>query len=142
MNRRKSNMFKNLKNKKGFTLIEMLVVIAIIAVLVAIIIPTVTSATTKATAAANAANLRSLKAEIQVAILSGDFNASTNGGWTITLDTNGDGTATGDATKLAKSFKNYADGDFVATIDNSVVTVTYDSKSINDWATIAEKGKS
>ena len=46
-------------NKKGFTLIEMLVVIAIIAVLVSIIIPTVTSATTKAEAAADAANLRS-----------------------------------------------------------------------------------
>ena len=46
-------------NKKGFTLIEMLVVIAIIAVLVSIIIPTVTAATTKAEAAADAANLRS-----------------------------------------------------------------------------------
>ena len=49
-------------NKKGFTLIEMLVVIAIIAILVAIIIPTVTSATTKAKASTDAANLRSAKA--------------------------------------------------------------------------------
>ena len=48
------------RNKKGFTLIEMLVVIAIIAVLVSIIIPTVTSATDKAAAAADAANLRSI----------------------------------------------------------------------------------
>lgn len=48
------------ENKKGFTLIEMLVVIAIIAVLVAIIIPTVTSATGKAKAATDAANLRSI----------------------------------------------------------------------------------
>ena len=47
-------------DKKGFTLIEMLVVIAIIAVLVAIIIPTVTAATTKANAATDAANLRSV----------------------------------------------------------------------------------
>lgn len=50
-------------NKKGFTLIEMLVVIAIIAILVSIIIPTVQSATYKAAAATNAANLRSVKAE-------------------------------------------------------------------------------
>lgn len=57
-------------NKKGFTLIEMLVVIAIIAVLVAIIIPTVSSATVKAGAAANAANLRSVYAELQTDILS------------------------------------------------------------------------
>ena len=48
-----------LRNKKGFTLIEMLVVIAIIAVLVSIVIPTVTAATTKAEAAVDAANLRS-----------------------------------------------------------------------------------
>ncbi len=59
-----------LRNKKGFTLIEMLVVIAIIAVLVSIIIPTVTAATDKAAAAADAANLRnilgSLNAELAV----------------------------------------------------------------------------
>lgn len=56
-------------NKKGFTLIEMLVVIAIIAILVAIIIPTVTSATTKAKASTDAANLRSAKAVITIGLL-------------------------------------------------------------------------
>lgn len=48
-----------LKNKKGFTLIEMLVVIAIIAVLVSIVIPVVGSTTAKARAAVDASNLRS-----------------------------------------------------------------------------------
>ena len=48
------------KNKKGFTLIEMLVVIAIIAVLVSIVVPVVGSTTTKAEAAVDAANLRSV----------------------------------------------------------------------------------
>ena len=62
----------NKLNKKGFTLIEMLVVIAIIAVLVSIIIPTVTSATDKAAAATNAANLRSIKAEVVTAMLTND----------------------------------------------------------------------
>ena len=57
------------ENKKGFTLIEMLVVIAIIAVLVAIIIPTVTSATTKASAATDAANLRSILAVANTVLL-------------------------------------------------------------------------
>ena len=60
---------KKLTNKKGFTLIEMLVVIAIIAVLVAIIIPVVSSATDKAAAATNAANLRSYKAELVTSYL-------------------------------------------------------------------------
>jgi|GEM_PF-3275749 len=58
-------------NKKGFTLIEMLVVIAIIAVLVAIIIPVVQTATEKAAAATNAANLRSIKAEATTDYLAG-----------------------------------------------------------------------
>ena len=49
-------------NKKGFTLIEMLVVIAIIAVLVSIIIPIVGDSTAKAKAATDAANLRSIAA--------------------------------------------------------------------------------
>ena len=57
------------QNKKGFTLIEMLVVIAIIAVLVAIIIPTVTSATVKASAATDAANLRSILAVANTVLL-------------------------------------------------------------------------
>lgn len=48
------------RNKKGFTLIEMLVVIAIIAVLVSVIIPTVIVTTDKAAAAADAANLRNV----------------------------------------------------------------------------------
>ena len=81
-------------NKKGFTLIEMLVVIAIIAVLVAIIIPTVTSATDKAAAATNAANLRSVKAEITTALLSNDAAkykitppASTGSPYTVELQT-------------------------------------------------------
>jgi len=66
-------------NKKGFTLIEMLVVIAIIAVLVSIIIPTVTSATTKAAGAANAANLRSYKAELVTTYLSDPASVTING---------------------------------------------------------------
>ena len=51
-------------NKKGFTLIEMLVVIAIIAVLVAIVIPTVGNATEKAKEAADAANIRAAIATV------------------------------------------------------------------------------
>ena len=58
-----------MKNKKGFTLIEMLVVIAIIAVLVSVIIPTVTSATDKAKAATDAANLRSVLGALNSEIL-------------------------------------------------------------------------
>lgn len=60
-----------MRNKKGFTLIEMLVVIAIIAVLVAIIIPVVTTATKKAKASADAANLRAVLSELNVHTVDG-----------------------------------------------------------------------
>lgn len=63
-------------DKKGFTLIEMLVVIAIIAVLVAIIIPTVTAATTKANAATDAANLRSVLGEANSLLMANNADGS------------------------------------------------------------------
>lgn len=59
-------------NKKGFTLIEMLVVIAIIAVLVSIVIPVVGNSTEKAKEAADAANIRAAIAEVTTKGLSGE----------------------------------------------------------------------
>lgn len=53
-----------MKNKKGFTLVEMLVVIAVIAILVSIVIPVVGNSTQKSRAATNAANLRSIEGQI------------------------------------------------------------------------------
>lgn len=61
-------------NKKGFTLVEMLVVIAIIAVLVAIIVPTALGATAKAKAATDAANLRSVLGEANTQLIEFDIN--------------------------------------------------------------------
>lgn len=57
-------MFKKMKNRKGFTLIEMMVVIAIVAVLVSVLVPTVMKAQNKSKAAVDAANLRSISATI------------------------------------------------------------------------------
>ena len=62
-----------LRNKKGFTLIEMLVVIAIIAVLVTIIIPTIDNSTIKAKAATDAANLRTVLGDLNVHVVGGDM---------------------------------------------------------------------
>ncbi len=56
-------------NKKGFTLMEMLIVVAIIAVLVAIAIPVMNAQLEKAREAVDAANLRSAYAEISAEAL-------------------------------------------------------------------------
>lgn len=63
-------------NKKGFTLIEMLVVIAIIAVLVSIVIPVVGNSTEKAKEAADAANIRSAIAEVTTKALADGTGSS------------------------------------------------------------------
>ena len=62
-------MLKKLQNKKGFTLMEMLIVVAIIAVLVAIAIPVFNGASTKSKEAADVANVRATHAEWQTAML-------------------------------------------------------------------------
>lgn len=136
----------NKMNKKGFTLIEMLVVIAIIAVLVAIIIPTVTSSTTKAQAATNAANLRSVKAEIVTTMLGG--GGTTGSG--LTVDKDGNVTVTALSTKFNDLTNDplpsgyTAKGSFDATAGfacskdtNGNIFVTYDGLYIDDWAAIA-----
>lgn len=64
-------------NKKGFTLMEMLIVVAIIAVLVAIAIPVLSGALEKSREAADAANIRSAYAECSVAALTGDKGSCT-----------------------------------------------------------------
>ena len=59
-------MLKKFTNKKGFTLMEMLIVVAIIAILIAIAIPTFTGAMNKANAATDLANIRSGYAAAQL----------------------------------------------------------------------------
>lgn len=70
-------MFKKIKNRKGFTLIELIVVIAILAVLAAIIIPTVASSIDRAENARDQANARSIYAALQVRVLSDSVDAET-----------------------------------------------------------------
>ena len=113
-------------NKKGFTLIEMLVVIAIIAILVSIIIPVVSSSTDKAKAATNAANLRSLKAELVTNMLTGDGSVPTT-----------------DVAKAAASGTTFYGTDGKKFTDGSKISISgttkefeilCDGKNISDWA--------
>ncbi|MGI6020972.1 MAG: competence type IV pilus major pilin ComGC [Lachnospiraceae bacterium] len=69
-------MFKKLKNKKAFTLMEMLIVVAIIAVLVAIAIPTFMNALEKSREATDEANIRAAYAEVMVCALTEDTTGS------------------------------------------------------------------
>lgn len=68
-------MLKKFTNKKGFTLMEMLIVVAIIAVLVAIAIPTFNSALTRAKEGADVANIRAAYANCQIDMLTNGAEA-------------------------------------------------------------------
>ena len=119
-------------NKKGFTLIEMLVVIAIIAVLVAIVIPVVGSSTDKAGAATNAANLRAVYAELQTELLA--KNVNTDG--YIEVKADGSVALTAKAPKAAKTIG--CDKDTAMKLENGVVS--YNGMTIEYFAEIAETG--
>ena len=75
---------KKLKNKKGFTLMEMLIVIAIIVILLAIAIPSFNNSLNKAKTTADEANVRSYYAEMMVENMTKDANG------TLTLPEEGD----------------------------------------------------
>ena len=87
------SMKKILKNKKGFTLMEMLIVVAIIVILVAISIPTFTGQLNKAKAATDEANERSAKAVAAAAYLTeeaaeGDYYYDLSNGKIVSTTTN------------------------------------------------------
>lgn len=81
-------MKKTLRNKKGFTLAELLIVVAIIAVLVAIAIPIFTAQLEKSRDAVTMANVRAAYAEASAAKLT-----ASNGGTGVTYN-KADGTVT------------------------------------------------
>ena len=72
------NIWVKSRNKKGFTLMEMLIVVAIIAILVAIAVPVMNSSLDKAKAATDAANLRTANAIAAVYLLEHPGTATDN----------------------------------------------------------------
>lgn len=116
-------MLKKLNNKKGFTLMEMLIVVAIIAVLVAIAIPVFNGALTKSKEAADVANIRALYAEWQVKMLTENEAVPTDKTALMTSD--------GTETKL-----NYNDKlTYTPAQDNKSATIVYKATKLTNPAT-------
>ena len=85
-------MLKKFTNKKGFTLMEMLIVVAIIAVLVAIAIPTFASQLNKARVAVDEANIRSGYADVMLKILTAKDDSEIKSTYYLLKDGTVDGT--------------------------------------------------
>ena len=92
------NKMRKMKNKKGFTLMEMLIVVAIIAILIAIAIPTFASSLNKARVATDEANIRSGYAEVMTEVLLGNFDVEDVSGSTATYYLQKDGSVSTDNT--------------------------------------------
>ena len=63
-------------NKKGFTLVELVIVVAVMAVLVAVAIPTIGSIKNAATDSVNKSNAKTIESIIKLAEADGTFDAS------------------------------------------------------------------
>ena len=97
------------KNKKGFTLAELLIVVAIIGVLVAISIPVFTAQLDKSKAATDLANIRAGYADAMSDVLLEEPDAGT----TYTLKTDGTVSSSAAAYVCKGDSKNCADGSSV-----------------------------
>lgn len=82
---------RKMKNKKGFTLMEMLIVVAIIAILIAIAIPTFASSLNKARVATDEANIRSGYATVMATVMTSDSYSAEGTTETKTYYLNKDG---------------------------------------------------
>lgn len=102
-------------NKKGFTLVELVIVVAVMAILVAIAIPTVSSVTQKATKATNDSNANTIESMIKLEAAN-KANADEDGNVTI------DGTLIEDALNNAKL--GIESGTFYYNSDTGAVTTT------------------
>lgn len=129
-------------NKKGFTLIEMLVVIAIIAILVSIVVPAVSNSTIKAKAATDAANLRSVLSEINIAHLSSDKTAAvTAGNFTITYENGDVKTITTNAnTPKSEALTGTVNMTIYYDQDTNSFDVAFNGYSIDDMSGVANSG--
>ena len=118
-------MIKRKSNKKGFTIMEMLIVVAIIAVLAAIAIPTFNGALTKSKEAADVANVRAAYAAMQVAILTDDAGVPTDNITAATKTKTSTGGTSAPITDYLSGDLNYAKLTYSYESTGKVGTITY-----------------
>lgn len=127
---------KKLHNKKGFTLMELLIVIAIIAVLVAVGVPTFTAQLEKSREATDLANIRGAYAEVKTKGMTEEYEEPI----TLTLQQKKQGWVIDDAettlNKLATVDGAPQDGDNTATVswdaEEKTVLISFDGAAAEE----------
>ena len=121
---------KKLLNKKGFTLMEMLIVVAIIVILVAISVPTFTANLGEAKAATDAANLRAAKSAAQIYVINNDVTTTD----TYYYDAEGGDVSTTEPTEGYGECSNHVKSG--SETKDAYITITYDAdgKATVEWS--------
>ena len=112
------------KNKKGFTLAELLIVVAIIAVLVAIAIPVFNSQLEKSREATDMANIRAAYAEVAASALT-DPDTSKKAEVKLKQTKTGWQTTTGDVAGVKLADIKQGDSSYADVANGGSVWVTY-----------------
>ena len=114
-------MFKFLKSKKGFTLVELMIVVVIMAILVAVAVPIYSAVTKNARIKTCRANQREIQSQLNSAIMSDLITVTKDMKAELTTNGNADGgdwSVTGAPT--GTNVTNYLDGTNIAKLFQKV----------------------
>lgn len=140
-------MFKFMKSKKGFTLVELMIVVVIMAILVAVAVPIYSAVTTNARKKTCVANQREIVSQLNgyyMGNTTGTPDSTSAGSITLTTNADGDGLAAtnGYATTGTPGFATQAD--FAKLFQklpycptkNGVITITVTAGDENSTSTV------
>lgn len=123
-------MFKFMKSKKGFTLVELMIVVVIMAILVAVAVPIYSAVTRNAKTKTCAANCREIVAQCNTTLMNGgNINTTASGSVTISTTDGKVGTVSGSISGLdfSKMFQSVpccpAQGTITVTVEGGTSDV-------------------
>ena len=120
-------MFKFMKSKKGFTLVELMIVVVIMAILVAVAVPIFSAVTKNARTKTCLANQREIQAQFNNNSMSGILKIAAGDTYTLTTDADGEGGTwayTGTGTDLTATIKELFQEVPYCPVENNVIKVT------------------